>query len=164
FVWRRDGVTWSNSSFSTVLLLNVTSADAGHYSVVVSNSAGMLTNEVGSLKVVPFSDPSCFWAQRGGGTEPGVSQATYATAVVTDAANNLYVVGAFDVKAVFGPFTLTSAGSRDLYVAKLSPAGEYLWAVRGGGGSAEYAAAAGLDAGGNLYIAGTFEGTTTFGT
>src|SRR4029079_1669440 len=107
YEWRRDGVVVSNS-LATLVLTHVTTADAGNYSVAVSNSAGITSATLGSLRVVPFSDPACFWARRAGGTVAGFGQSAYPAAVLTDGSNNVYVVGHFERTIVFDGITLTN--------------------------------------------------------
>ncbi|MHB1309865.1 MAG: FG-GAP-like repeat-containing protein, partial [Limisphaerales bacterium] len=46
YQWRSDGVDLQGKTGSTLRLTNLVAADAGHYSVVVSNTAGIVTNFV----------------------------------------------------------------------------------------------------------------------
>lgn len=62
------------------------------------------------------------WARLGGGI--GFDQGE---AIAVDAAGNSYVTGLFFETATFGPFTLTSAGSGDVFVVKYDPSGTVLW-------------------------------------
>jgi len=166
YEWRRDGLPVSSEFSSgpeTLSLLNLASADAGNYSVVVSNAAGMITSGVGRLRVVPFSNPGCFWATRAGGTLTGHGHTVYSQSIVLDEAGNLYVAGSFAGAAVFGATTLISAGGYDAFLAKLNPNGQFLWARQSGGSGDEFTRAVGRDAAGNLYLAGDFRGTAVFG-
>ena len=87
------------------------------------------------------------------------------TATALDAAGNTVAVGAFEGTVAFGNTTLVSAGDYDVYVAWLNPAGVPYRAVRGGGVGADQAKAVGLDAAGNVVVAGVFSGgATAFGT
>lgn len=99
------------------------------------------------------------WAVRAGG--PDWDQGY---ACVTDAGGNTFVTGRFKVDALFGSTSLNSAGGYDVFVAKISPAGQWLWAVRAGGTGDEYGTGIALDAAGNIYVCGNFQGTSTFGT
>ncbi|MCC3155725.1 SBBP repeat-containing protein [Hymenobacter sp. 15J16-1T3B] len=83
---------------------------------------------------------------------------------VLDAAGNTYLTGTFSGTVDFGG-QLLSSPANDVFVAKISPGGAYLWAVRGGGvGNGLDATAIGADAAGNVYIAGSFSATSaTFG-
>jgi uncharacterized delta-60 repeat protein len=51
FQWRKNGVNLSGQTGATLTLNNVTSADAGDYSVVVSNSSGADTSATAKLTV-----------------------------------------------------------------------------------------------------------------
>ena len=78
---------------------------------------------------------------------------------------NLWVTGKFGQTAAFGDKSLTSAGSHDLFVARLDPEnGKIKWAIRAGGKLSDIAVAVALDKSGNAYVTGYFQGKATFGT
>ncbi len=56
-----------------------------------------------------------------------------------------------------------SAGGEDVFLAKLNAAGEVLWLRSGGGTYNDTPQGLGVDASGNVYVAGTFAGTARFG-
>ncbi|MEP7265200.1 MAG: T9SS type A sorting domain-containing protein, partial [Bacteroidota bacterium] len=58
---------------------------------------------------------------------------------------------------------LNSAGGAETYLAKYTPAGTLVWAVTSGGTTDDGAISLDLDASGNIYLTGTFEGTINFG-
>jgi hypothetical protein len=161
FRWESDSGVAVTGSTEQLMLPN---AIAGSYSVAVSNAAGVVSAPVGHLKVIPFTEPACFWAQRAGGTLAGYGQLIYSRSLFLDGASNAYVAGGFSGTATFGQVTLNSAGENDVFLAKLSPAGQYISAIRLGGVASEVAYAGGLDAAGNIYLAGTFNGTANLGT
>ncbi|MBI3875485.1 MAG: immunoglobulin domain-containing protein, partial [Verrucomicrobia bacterium] len=66
--------------------------------------------------------------------------------------------------ATFGGITLTNAGGRDCFVAKYTSAGNVVWATAYGGAGSETTAALRVDNAGNVYVAGSFSGSTQFGT
>lgn len=101
--------------------------------------------------------PNWDWVTKAGSTDEDSG-----TKVCYDAAGNMYATGYFSETASFGPFFLTSAGSIDVFVAKMDAAGNWLWAVRGGGTNADLAwgIAATFD---GCYITGNFYGTAIFG-
>ncbi len=51
YQWNKDGVAISGATGSSLTLTNVQSADAGNYTVIVTNSAGSTTSSVASLSV-----------------------------------------------------------------------------------------------------------------
>lgn len=113
-------------------------------------------------------DPAGQWAQTvqmpASGTTTDVW--TLATAVTLDAAGNAVVVGSFGSRdttpatARFDSLTLTSAGSTDAFVARLSPTGHWLQAVRAGSTGYEQATAVAVDAANNVVVAGSFNNTS----
>jgi len=97
------------------------------------------------------------WAQRFGGTGIGGGYS-----IVLDAMGNVFTTGFFTGTADFdpGPGTsnLTAIGNEDIYVSKLNTNGVFVWAKRMGGGSSEYGEAVAVDASGNVYTTGFFQG------
>ncbi|WP_167856442.1 T9SS type A sorting domain-containing protein [Hymenobacter metallicola] len=79
---------------------------------------------------------------------------------VTDSNGNLYVMGDFSGSLQLGSTSLTSAGSLDFYVAKISPDGQWQWAVRGGGTDADRPLKIALDPSGLLRVTGRFASPT----
>lgn len=89
--------------------------------------------------------------------------ASMVTATAIDASGNVYVAGYFTGTVSFGATTLTSAGNRDVFVAKWSRASAaFVWAQRAGGTGSDDATAVAVS-GASVYVAGQFAGTATFG-
>ena len=87
------------------------------------------------------------------------------TDLAQDTAGNTYVTGAFAGTMTIGSTTLTSNGvNRDLFVAKLDPSGNLLWANAFGGTGDD--GGHGIDVGsdGSAYVTGSFGGTITLPT
>ena len=82
---------------------------------------------------------------------------------VVDENGNVYITGTIGGTATFGDYTLTASGSSDIYVAKMSSNGEWLWAHKAGGGGFDYGSAIALDESGYIYITGNFRYTASFG-
>ena len=91
--------------------------------------------------------------------------ASIINATAADASGNVYVTGGFSGTVVLGGTTLTSAGLRDVFVAKWSPAtGSFVWAQRAGGTGEEYANGIAVS-GSSVYLIGVFGSTqVAFGT
>ena len=109
-------------------------------------------------------------------TRTGGSQADIARAIVVDSAENVYVLGDYRSRAVFGTIPLTftdddavfippvdSRGDQDLLLGKLDPNGNWLWAVAAGGVEADEGLAMAVDTEGHVFVAGSFRGVAQFG-
>jgi hypothetical protein len=83
--------------------------------------------------------------------------------VATDGEGNVLVTGTFTEAVDFGGGRIESAGSSDIFLAKLSPDGRHLWSK--GFGDVSYQRGQGLavDAQGNVFVTGSFEGTIDLG-
>jgi hypothetical protein len=84
--------------------------------------------------------------------------------IKVDSIGNVYLGGTFNNSCDFDPsttatYSLTSAGSGDLFVAKYDSTLTFKWANRAGGTSNDYANAMNIDADGNIYFAGRFNGS-----
>jgi hypothetical protein len=103
--------------------------------------------------VIKF-DPSgnLTWAKQigGQGTVNGV-------AIRTDLGGNAYVAGLFDGQATFDQITLTSDGDADMFLAKMSPGGDFVWAKKGGGTKSDIALGVEVDSRSDIFVAGHFE-------
>lgn len=101
------------------------------------------------------------WANTLGGLNPDI-----AYAISVDAAGNVFTTGGFNGSVDFDPgagaFTLISTGSEDVFVLKLDAMGNFVWAKSFGGNNFDSANAIAVDALGNVYTLGTFEGTADF--
>ena len=104
---------------------------------------------------------NCIWAKSFGGT--GVD---LANSIFIDAIGNLYVTGAFQGTVDFDPGSstnnLTSIGSPDAFIIKLSGSGNFIWAKQFGGTIRATGNSIKVDATGSVYTTGFFEGTVDF--
>jgi hypothetical protein len=105
------------------------------------------------------TDGNWLWAVSAGGPVND-----YCSSIAIDSQGNQYVTGLFRYTVSFGTHSLTANGSYDVFVAKLDPNGNWLWAVRAGGSDADYGISIALDPAGNACLIGYFEGTAWFGT
>lgn len=159
-----NGATCTDSSFFTDLKVG---ADGGIYfcgrfggtltaGTTVLTSPGAFASDafVGRMD----ANGNWVWAVRGGlGT--GYD---YANQLAFAPDNSLVVVGYYTGNGVFGSTTLAPYGQSDAFVAGMSTAGAWLWAVRAGGGLADAIDAVATDPAGNIYAAGTFQATAAF--
>ncbi|MBW6514283.1 MAG: SBBP repeat-containing protein [Candidatus Syntrophosphaera sp.] len=87
----------------------------------------------------------------------------YSESIATDDYGNQYITGSFTDTAVFGPISLTSISSSDLFIAKLDANGNWLWANRAGGVGSDSGRGISVDSEGNIYVTGNFAGEAVFG-
>jgi hypothetical protein len=107
------------------------------------------------------SSGNYLWAKQLGGINSDL-----ANSVTIDASGNVYTTGFFSGTVDFDPgagtSNLISAGSTDIFISKLDSSGNYLWAKQLGGTSTELAQSITIDASGNVYTTGSFNGTADF--
>ncbi len=83
--------------------------------------------------------------------------------LMTDNWGNIITIGDFRGSINFGGSQLTSAGDRDVFVAKFDREGKHIWSRRYGGHREQVGVGAGADASGAIVIACAFTGTLSFG-
>jgi hypothetical protein len=101
------------------------------------------------------------WAKQIGGTsfEEGFS-------IGIDITGNICVTGYFlgnvDFNPGLGLYSMSANGFRDVFVLKLDPMGDFLWAKQIGGQEDDYSYSLSTDPTGSIYITGQFKGTVDF--
>lgn len=93
----------------------------------------------------------------------GDARVQRATSVVVDRSGDIVVAGEFEGTITAPSGTLTSAGSTDIFVAKLAPSGSVRWIGRFGGAGEDDVQSVAVDANGNIALTGSFCGTLDFG-
>jgi len=132
-------------------------ATAVHYQLnVLRQPANATTPYLTETRSITL-DPALY-ATRAGGA--GID---YAFAVSALPDGSAIVVGSFTGTAQFGGTALISAGDRDVFVARIDPNGEWVWATRAGGGGSDQANAVSALPDGGAIIVGRFTGAATFG-
>jgi len=122
-------------------------------------SAGAM--DIFLLRIQP--DGSYGWTRRIGGT--GTDGAYSAC---TDSTGNVYLAGGFNSTVDFradwggGSDSRASAGSSDIFVTLVNSDGSYGWTRVAGGTSNDQASDVAVDASGNLFLTGSFDGTVDF--
>jgi hypothetical protein len=112
----------------------------------------------GGSYVAAYNPSGTFlWARS---TQSGVE------AMALDGAGGIYLSGSFSGTTDFDPgagtVNLTAAGGEDAFVLKLQTSGNFVWAGAMGGTGADISQGIGVDASGNIYVAGNFSGTADF--
>lgn len=84
--------------------------------------------------------------------------------LAVDSLGNVYLAGGFGKTATFGTKTLTSTGSNDMFVAKISALGDVTWAKRAGSTHSDFATDVAVSPNGDrVYVVGNFTGSVNFG-
>ncbi len=101
------------------------------------------------------------WAKNiGGASDERVSS------IALDALGNVYTTGCFfgttDFDPGSGTFNLTSAGGYDIFISKLDSSGNFILAKNMGGTISVFGNSIVIDATGNIYTTGEFNGTADF--
>ncbi len=96
--------------------------------------------------------------------QQNASVAQYARHTVTDSFGNIYIVGNYSGTVSFGDYSLTSFGGTNVFLAKMSPNGNWLWAIRAGGDRNIGASGICFAADGNILITGYYNYIAYFGT
>ncbi|MBC7448315.1 MAG: hypothetical protein H7330_09675 [Hymenobacteraceae bacterium] len=96
------------------------------------------------------------WATRAGG-----SGSEGGSDVAVDGSGGVVVTGAStSPTSTFGVTTLTGSGYGDIFVAKLTPTGAWLWATGAGGSGDEYGYSIVMDSSGSVVVTGGFSSPT----
>ncbi len=85
------------------------------------------------------------------------------TSVVLDGAGSALLTGYFSGSLDLGGGPLTSAGGRDIFLAKLDTAGNHLWSKRFGDTSDQTGTSVAADGAGSVFLTGYFAGSVDFG-
>ena len=136
-----------------------------------SHVTGMFKNTItfGATTLTSAGDADVFVLKTSAGGVPGLAvraggASTAEThAIALDSAGNMYITGTFKGTSTFGSASLTSAGGKDLFVARLDLVGVFQWASRGGGTLDDHARDVAVDSAGNVYLTGSFQQTATLG-
>ncbi len=119
-----------------------------------SNFGGASLTSAGGADVflAKFSSSGAHvWSKRMGGTGDDLMNR-----VTLDSAGGPVVAGQFNNSADFGGGTLSSAGGKDIFVARYSSTGSHVWSKRIGGSLDDIARGVAVDGGGNVVLTGNF--------
>ncbi len=90
----------------------------------------------------------------------------FGNSIAVDANGNVFTTGFFDGTADFDPgtgtYNLVSAGSRDIFVSRLSASGNFIWAKQMGGPDQDEGSSIAVDANENVYTTGFFMDNADF--
>jgi len=91
----------------------------------------------------------------------GAPQTVYDLAITPE--GDIIVVGGFGATIDLGGGDIASTGNYDIFVAKIDPLGNLVWAKRYGDASLQQALAVAVDAAGSIYFGGRIYGAADFG-
>lgn len=97
------------------------------------------------------------WANRAGGNSE-----EFGRNVGVDTNGNCYITGTFKGVAGFGNTFLTSSGLEDIFIVSYDASGNARWANKAGGNQRDAGNGIALDADGNSFITGEFQGNVSF--
>jgi len=84
--------------------------------------------------------------------------------IAVDASGDAYITGGFTGQVTIGATTLTATGQREFFITRMASAtGQVLWVKNAPGTHAATGTGVALDASGNAFVSGGFQGQATFG-
>ncbi len=131
----------------------------GHFSGSVNFGSDTLVSSGSVDLFIVKYDPAgnVMWAKKAGGTGGN----TWGRAIVADTVGNIYLTGHFNSPSIeVGPDMLNNPG---VFVAKYDPSGNVLWTNNAVGNALDISNDIAVDGSGNVYCAGTFVYSISFG-
>jgi hypothetical protein len=93
----------------------------------------------------------------------GYTTNQFGTALACDLSGNVILAGSFSNTINVGGGIFTSFGGNDIILAKFNSAGTHVWSKQFGDPSTQVPNGVAVDAAGNVYVTGFFQGTVNFG-
>lgn len=101
------------------------------------------------------------WAKQVGGSSDDIG-----AGIAVDSNNDVYITGTYngtaDLDPGTGSYTFISTGGTDVFILKLNPSGNFVWAKTVGGSTADAGNSISIDINNNVLITGSFSGTGDF--
>jgi hypothetical protein len=148
FEWAVRGIS-STGSGQAIAIDN----QGNSYTMITDNQESLRVEKIDTYGESLWNTSASIADFRGGG-------------IAVDIEGNSYITGSFVGTVSFGNTVLTSLGGSDIFIAKLSPNGQFLWAINIGAensSNTESGHDIAVDANGNCYITGRFSGSAMFG-
>lgn len=168
FLWAREIGNEGVESGSSIVLDNVGNIFiTGGFSQTADFDPGLDTFNLTAFGIADVfvqkldSSGNLVWVRQMGGIGWGHGQS-----LKLDESGNIYLKGGFSQTVDFDPgpdtLNLTAVGDVDIFVQKLDASGNLVWVRQMGGQETDAAKSLSLDAVGNIYSVGFFEGTAAF--
>ncbi len=182
YQWRFNQNDLPLATNISLLLTNIQAANAGDYTVVITNLYGSVTSSVAVLVVTPAApvftlNPIGRTATKGAevtftatakGSEPISYQWLFNGTNVPGATGSNFVItnAQYANAGIYSALATNIAGASNSTDATLTvtPPPGFLWTRKAGGASADEGRSVARDAQGNIFVAGSFTGSATFGT
>jgi hypothetical protein len=133
---------------------------SGSFSNQVHFDETLLTSQGDMDVFVAQLSPQGRWLAATAAGGPGRDRAC---ALAFAPAGELLVAGQFAETATFGSSQLVSQGRGDAFVARLTPEGQWRWAIAAGSADNDEASALATNPAGEIYVTGYFSNTVAFG-
>jgi hypothetical protein len=181
YQWRFNGTNIPGATAATLTLTNVLADRSGDYQVVVTNPFGSATSSVATLSVttsppVIVTHPMSQIAVEGAeiiltpsvlGLPPPAYQWFFNNAPIAGATNATFVFTNAQTANVGGYFVVATndfgAVTSVVATVTVTPPPGFLWLRGGGGTNLDEGRAVAVDAAGNVFVAGYFNDTASFG-
>ncbi|MDI1234455.1 MAG: SBBP repeat-containing protein [bacterium] len=162
-----DSVTYANSiktdkygnTYTFGIFSGTVDFDPGVGETFLSVSGFRYTRDIFLLKTAHNGE--FLWVKQMGGNEDD-----YGNSITLDADGNIYLTGVFNGKSDFDPstgiFNLTSNGPDDIFISKLDPSGNFIWAKSIGGITSDWSNSISVDNSSNIFLTGFFNSTVDF--
>jgi hypothetical protein len=98
------------------------------------------------------------WASSAGGSGQDEINSLHVTST-----GDIYITGAFEGAAGFGPAAVTSAGGKDIFVSRINSNGTYFWTSRAGGPMDDIGRGVAVNISNEVLVTGYYQGTAQFG-
>lgn len=165
FVWTQQVASAGPTYASGLALAGSALYVVGRFEQATTLGTSVLSTTGGALAYVAKlldagATSSVVWVQ----APASAATSMYAKGVAVSG-SNVYVTGDFTGTVALGAQTLTTAGDRDVFVAKVADSGNdgtFVWAQAAGGAADDLGAGLAV-AGNSIYVAGAFTGTASFG-
>ena len=146
----------SGNIYTTGIFRNTVDFDPG---AGVYNLTAVVSNDVFISKL--DANGNFIWAK-----QMGSGGNTRSNSIALDANGNIYTTGNFQSTADFDPgagiYNLTSIVGNDVFISKLDANGNFIWAKQIECASTNWSNSIAVDASGNVYTTGYFQGTADF--
>ena len=125
------------------------------------NVSGQSVQACATTQSISAGSGSHVWSRNFGGafaTDNAIANSTE-----VDSSGDIIVTGSFQGNVDFGGGTVSSIGGQDIFVAKYSSTGAYLWSKTMGSVADDSATALCVDRSGNIIVTGSFKYSVDFG-